>query len=780
VIRRWTLRLAGLLVGLFALYLVAMNVFLRTRLFRNLISNSPEDVLIDYTSAYSLFPGRIHAEGLRIRGSDSMVQWILVLDHCDFRVWPLDLLKRNFHASHVRGDGLSFRLRLKLVDADATPKLVAALPPVPGFSDPPYRLIGPPRAPLTDADYNLVSIQLDDVVADHVREIWTQSLRLAGDMRVEGRWLFRPVRWLDVGPATVDVAALDVSYGPDRPLATSLHGKVDLTIHPFDVRVPEGLEILEQFSASSQLKGTLNAANAFDAIADVPATKFVRGEGPFEVAAVLGHGKVLPGSRIEAYLTDGEVDSANAELAFAAGVEVLVEAGANGPRARANLGLSNPRVTKDGVELVRASSVSATLVSSNVDLAHPSDEATTFSLDARGIRAPSVAPVRPFLLTRYDVDVHSGAVTGDAHLDGRLEDARASGELGFGVKALTVARKSDKLVANAQGRIELDAFSLRGESTVLSGSQISFDDVSAKVHGVDVKAPRLEVRLPRAILRERNPDVELRMDLPRLDCADLRQLNALLPRDVPSSPLQIEKGRARASARIDLDLDSLTIAGNAEASTEGLRFRAGTESFASNLGARIVARRDKARPEITDLSGSAVHFETGAESGAEPWWARIVAPAASLRLAAGAGLSARVAIEAKDASPAEALVAKLTGVPRWLVEAAPMSQLQAHGEIRAAPSTFEVRSLEAHGGTASLSLEYARHGDDKQGAALVHIGILGLGFKLAGDGPSLVLVGAKSWFDRKVRAIRGDPRYSWQDEGPRADVARAVGVAVGE
>ena len=66
------------------LYLIGMNVFLRTRLFRNLIGFSPEDMLIDYDSAYSLFPGRIHADGLHIRGSDSKVEWILIIDHCDF------------------------------------------------------------------------------------------------------------------------------------------------------------------------------------------------------------------------------------------------------------------------------------------------------------------------------------------------------------------------------------------------------------------------------------------------------------------------------------------------------------------------------------------------------------------------------------------------------------------------------------------------------------------------------------------------------------------------
>jgi hypothetical protein len=41
-------------------------------------------------------------------------------------------------------------------------------------------------------------------------------------MRVRGRWLFRPLRWLEVGPAEIDVNALDVSYGPSEPLLSHL------------------------------------------------------------------------------------------------------------------------------------------------------------------------------------------------------------------------------------------------------------------------------------------------------------------------------------------------------------------------------------------------------------------------------------------------------------------------------------------------------------------------------------------------------------------------------
>ena len=122
------------------------------------------------------------------------------LDRCDFRVSFPALARKRFHASHVNGDGLSLRIRLRK-DVPVTADEMSALPPVPGFLDPPLADVGPPPAPLTDANYNLWSIELEDVDADHVRELWIDTVRYAGDLEIRGRWLFRPLRWLDVGPA---------------------------------------------------------------------------------------------------------------------------------------------------------------------------------------------------------------------------------------------------------------------------------------------------------------------------------------------------------------------------------------------------------------------------------------------------------------------------------------------------------------------------------------------------------------------------------------------------
>jgi len=153
---RYAAWIGGAIAGLFAVYLVGINILVGTHLLRSALSADPEEMLVDYASAYSWIPGRVHVEGLKIRGSDWNIQWVLGIDKCDFNFSPLDLAHRRFHASRVRGDGLTFRVRLR-VDS-ATAEHLAALPPVPGFAEFPHRKVGVQPPPPTDAEYRLWSI----------------------------------------------------------------------------------------------------------------------------------------------------------------------------------------------------------------------------------------------------------------------------------------------------------------------------------------------------------------------------------------------------------------------------------------------------------------------------------------------------------------------------------------------------------------------------------------------------------------------------------------------
>jgi hypothetical protein len=741
----------GLGVGLAIAYLVGMNAFLGTRWFRNAINFSPEQFRIEYSRAYSIVPGHIRVEGLNIRGSDGAVEWILKLDRCDFHVEFLDLLHRRFHADHVRGSGLSMRLRLRLTPEEVTPEVRAALPPVPGFSDPPYLEIGPPSLPPTDAKYNLWSVQLDDVDAQHVHEIWIHTLRYAGDMRVRGRWLFRPTRWLDIGPAIIDVSSLDVSYGPASPLLRALHGTVEATVHPFDLRRPTGLEILEHVSVKTWLSGSAETAELLDTVGSTPSVKLTHGEAPLDVWLIVDHGALRPGSQILVSSSESYARARDLSIHARMQAELHVESEGERPVAHVDVGLSNLRVVRGDAELARAASATIRLESRDVDLAKPSIETASFVVDLQGAQAPTVAFLQPLLPAGVAVD--SGMLHADGYLEGRLADESARGQLGFTLRDLAVARGTNRLRANAQGTLKLESGSIRDGKLDLTDSRIALADVAAAIGGLELRAPSVGLQAIRAAVGSTEPpELDIHVDLPSAELLDLREALA------PGGVFSVEAGRGSASVHMDVDVSSLSASGNATLVARGLRVKVGSDTYQGELSVALKAQNLGANPKSMMLSGSTLAFASGGAPSTDDWWARVSLDDAELQLAGGVRFRAMVHATAENASPAQAILARVTPVPRWVLDAFRMDDLHADGEIRETPTSFEAHSIVARGSGNRVQLEYAKHDTDKQGMALLSAGSLRLGFTLAGAGKAFQIFGgegeAETWFGHQVAMLR--------------------------
>ena len=283
---------AAIGVGAFVLFAAALNVFIGTRLFRHLISYDPGSLLVDYERAYSLWPGRIHVEGLVIRGRDRNVEWALELDRCDFQEHFIGLFRHEFHAGPVTCDGLSLRLRQRK-SAWSTSE-IAATSPVPGFSDPALPEPGPLPPPLTDANYNLWSVRLDDVVARHVREIWIDTMRVAGDADVRGRWFFRPIRRLEVGPATIDAHPLEVGDGTVAPLVSEVRGLLHVTVDAVDLRDAPLAAIADHASIAGDVTAKAHTRNILRALS--PGTRFEASDAPVTASVHIDRGVARPGS----------------------------------------------------------------------------------------------------------------------------------------------------------------------------------------------------------------------------------------------------------------------------------------------------------------------------------------------------------------------------------------------------------------------------------------------------------------------------------------------------
>lgn len=794
----WALRIVAILC---ASYLIVANVLLRTRLLRNAISG-PEssfaidgtstDLLLDYESAYSIFPGRVHVDGATVRGRERTLEWLLTLEQADLQVSLTDLLRRSFHVTSVGASGCRFRARMRLAPVDATPEVVAALPPITGFSDPPLLDEGPGPPPLTDANYALWMVELEDVDVENVREVWIHTVRAEGDARVRGRWLLRPQRWLEIGPATVDVNGVDVSYA-DRPFATGLRGSVAATVHPFDVQKAGRRALFDHVSYSGPLRGRAVLPGMLALLASGSGISSKRCEGALDTRIILDHGRLAPGSRATTEAEECNVEAKGLVSESSMRTELRVDA----DLATMEAHVSNLRISRARAERASIASIAATVTSRQLLLSRVFDDAR-FSADVSGAKTSDVGAWKDLLPATLGFVFGSAQVTADGHAEGSLVEQRGRGSARVFARHLRAAQGANQVTADVSSDVRLDDVSIPGGWAVgsativadditaslgprileggmsarielrraawaertfdLSGSNIVLRGLSARSRArgpAILRVPLLSAAAPHLELTPSGMAGHAWIDLPRAELVNLGRVHELFA--LPAG-VRIDRGRGRAKLHADVELGSGSIRGDGDLVARGIRARVGATTLFADLAGVVTARRKNSASTWTDLSGSTLAITRAGTGNAvapeDVWWGNFALQRAKLRAQAGARFDAKVRLTAKDASPATALVSENTGVPGWAANIFRMPGLDATAEVRIAPRSVEVHSFVAHGGSTALRAEYSRRHGRQDGAVLMDLGWLAMGYDLADGAIGVVLIGPEHWFERKTTSMR--------------------------
>jgi hypothetical protein len=274
--RRIVSLIAGALllaVGVLASYLIAANVLVRTRLLRALINDGPDSTSVEYSSAYSLWPGRVRVRDLRIRDRGIASEWMIALDEGRASINLLDLLQGKFHPTHIRGKGLVILVRSRLTPEEATPRRLSFLPPIAGFPAPPLREPGQKALPPTGSEW---TIGLEDVDVDGVREIWVDEYRYTGDATLTGGMLLHPRRRFEVFPSSLEVRSGTLRLS-EEPLAASVRARLDAVIHPYDLREESGDAVLRFLTGTGRAEGRIESIHFLNGMLDTPPTLQLEG-----------------------------------------------------------------------------------------------------------------------------------------------------------------------------------------------------------------------------------------------------------------------------------------------------------------------------------------------------------------------------------------------------------------------------------------------------------------------------------------------------------------------
>ena len=312
--RRFPRWLRGVLWSLAALefvYLLAANLFLNLGLLP-LAFDSTNQVKASVSSGWSVVPGHVHFRNARFLFQDHNLQFSIDIASGFLALHLSELARHTVHASHLRGEGVSFRMRHRVDPWSKHEPAVGTFPPIPEFAAPAVFEARVPEPPISDAEYNLWTVHFDDVDAA-VSEVWVQAFRYRGKGRARGQFQLKPARTLWVGPASLELEPGLLSAGAYR-VAPGLHGRIDCIVHPFDVRPVQGFEPLRYISARVRLDSPALDPQVFALFASEPAPRVASRSGSLHVDVETRHGVLTEQSRVDVVQRGVEVRAAQGEL----------------------------------------------------------------------------------------------------------------------------------------------------------------------------------------------------------------------------------------------------------------------------------------------------------------------------------------------------------------------------------------------------------------------------------------------------------------------------------
>ncbi len=156
---------------------------------------------------------------------------------------------------------MTFRLRRRLPESEAGKARALDLPPIEGFAEIPIR--GRPPVEAEPSSGPLWGVEVENLVAAPVREVWFDSYRYEGNARLAGRFLLEPRRLASVGPATLEWEAGSLFVFGKRA-AAPIRARIDCRLESYDPLQVRGPQVWDAVTARADWKGELAGIEFFD------------------------------------------------------------------------------------------------------------------------------------------------------------------------------------------------------------------------------------------------------------------------------------------------------------------------------------------------------------------------------------------------------------------------------------------------------------------------------------------------------------------------------------
>ncbi len=796
---RW---LVTLVLGLEGLYVLAANAFLSMGGLTVVFAGT-DSAKAEFASAWTLFPGTIHAQGLSITIQDHNVQSLIALDKVRVVLSLPKLLSHVFYATEVRGEGLVFRFRHRIQPEAKDAPSVRALPPIPGFSDPPVFLAWAPEPPIPDARYNLWSVHLQDVdIAS--KELWVQQFRYLGHGRATGAFELKPARRLWVGPASLVLDGGRIVVA-GKETFKAFAGKIECTIRPFDVRVPEGLAVLREVSTRAELRGDVVGDEFLGVFLPVKSHTHVDLAGAhLVITAGLERGVITESSRIA--LTGAALKASISSLVVAVDEpwSVLATSAASDGGGRLAVNVSQASLSRNDRPTTFANLRGAVVgvTSDSLDVTKPW-AVVAADVSLRELAAPDLRVLNDVRLGNIRFRSGAGVLRGSLAYSGGTISGQGTAELRAAVADVDSSQLAGNLTFNgrahafnwqkATGSFELNllgsALSVADASGDADCPWARFERGEAQAHLVlrpgGGASGKLDASIDGATLRWGDVRVtagaDLRATLAPTHGAESGE--ARLTGIARAFHLHLKAGTGapkRWNADVPetvVDADLLIHAGQLEGPVEITAKRAhatiGDVSMRSDVHARLHAdpldlgRRSAILSGVVDLTHANLANQ---ERRVDDWWAKIALSPTRVTAVEDLDLDGRVSARFRDGLPALLALSATDQIPSFLPDLLPLHGLVGTVNMRRHCQLTDLQFSSFEGGPLMANGRVQNTSGETRGAVLVQLSNLNLvsaGVTLGKPGGVSLLVG-EDWLKEQVAPLGQQAANLWAHACPLA------------
>ena len=705
----WPWRTALLwFLAIYAVYLLAGNVFLNTPLFETVVNRKPEKFTLRTGPALTLLPGHAIVWNIGIRGQANHTVYIFRAERASAWISLPALLRKEVHIP-----------RINATDVEAEVERVEkAIPP-------------PPRG-----DRGWV-MRLDAIHSDSIRSARFGQLMIAG----KGSGTVGFVKQIKGGPSEL----LDSNAG-FKQATVSWDGVTLLEDTRMDARFSyprhyrdeaPGIRKFGLVQASLDIEGRsralqIDTAGAHAKVGTAPAEAHIKG------ALGLDRGELRPGSRLVWRLPLHAGVHATDRGLLALQLDVAQDI-----RVQARL----PRDEETGSEL----DADLKVAGRKIPFEAPATLLPRLSGEVRGawqfeslnwiadlfVRKPWFHLDGGGLLNA-DLKIMDGTLAPGSTLD--IPKVAAVAEVA-GVRMQGDARAKGRIAAGKPAQAHLDVRIPTFRAAASGEKQVLFE-------GKDMDlALQSDARL-----QQMRDTLQSRLHFTDARVPDLTAYNRYLG----EGSVRLLGGTGLLSGDVELDSAGRVGRGRADLRGRGAQMQVAGMQLAGDAQVKAQLQRADLEAKQFDLGGSMVllrNIRTGDGKGDAAWWGTLTLREGRIDAAAPFEVDAQTDVRLRDAGPLLGVFAERSAYPRWVLGLLDSGEVQATGQLRWKRGAVTIDDLQAENERLSLRARLQMAKAQKKGDLYLRWGVLGAGIELDGDQRQWHLAGAREWYESRPRVL---------------------------